>query len=227
MSQEIGSEETAHGPQGPDEGRTPTKRSTSWQWLALAILLLIVVWLIWQYIGGVGPGPDTTTTTPGVVSVTPGGSAILPETNGGEVASETTGNGQAVPDVIGMSRSAAIAAIRAAGYVASATDVFGTTHPAGAVFQQNPTGGTRLEQGGTVGLLVQLRPGDAPNVTVPKLIGLSQSSAESKLESLGLHAVLSYFPDSSNPGRVMSQWPMPGDPVAKGGDVQIQITVRP
>ncbi len=127
-----------------------------------------------------------------------------------------------------MTRSAAVSTIQAAGYRASVTVVYGTSKPANTVFQQNPTGGARLEQGGTVGLLVQQRPGSQPTVTVPQLIGLSQSAAERKLRALGLEIVLSYAPKGTQPaGIVRSQWPLSGDDVVEGGRVQIQITVKP
>jgi serine/threonine-protein kinase len=187
-----------------------------------------MIWFIWQYLGGTGSGPDTTSTTSGEVTVTPGGAGVIgTETTESIEASAAADVGPFVPDVIGLSRSAAIAALQAAGYRASVTDVYGTSKPAGTVFQQNPTAGARLEAGGAVGLLVQNRPGSTPTVAVPKLTGLSQSAAERKLEALGLDVVLSYFPDPGDPGRVHSQWPLAGDRVPEGGGVQIQVTVRP
>jgi len=230
MTQDVGPDEVSQEVLDPaEEPATPAKRSTTWQWLALAILLLLVIWFIWQYLGGMGTGPDTTSTTSsGEVTVTPGGAGVIStETTGSAEASEAADAGPFVPDVIGLTRSAAIAAIQSAGYRASVTDVYGTSKPAGTVFQQNPTGGARLEAGGAVGVLVQNRPGTAPTVAVPQLKGLSQSAAERKLKALGLSVVLSYFPDPGDPGRVHSQWPLAGDSVPEGGGVQIQVTVRP
>lgn len=212
-----------------DEQPAEKKRSLVWPWLALAILLLLVIWLIWQYVAGTGAGPDAqSTTVSSEVVLTPGGNAApVPTTTDGEVATAAVESRPTVPDVVGMSRAAATAAIRDAGYSSSVTVVIGTTHPAGTVFQQNPTGGAALEPGGTVGLLVQQRPTSKPTVKVPNLTGLSQAQAESKLKALGIRRVLSFFPDASDPGRVQSQWPLAGDRVEVGGEVQIQITVKP
>ena len=191
MTQDIGPEdEVVQGAEVPVDQQEPRrKRSSVWPWVALAIVLLLIIWLLWQYLDGVSNGPDAVKVTVSrVAPVTPGGGAITELE--GDVATGSDEAEAGVPDVVGMTRSAAVSAIQAAGYRASVTDVYGTSKPANTVFQQNPTGGARLEQGGTVGLLVQQRPGSQPTVTVPQLTGLSQSAAERKLRALGLEIVL-------------------------------------
>ncbi|NTU71675.1 MAG: PASTA domain-containing protein [Coriobacteriia bacterium] len=228
MTQGVGpDEEPLEETTEPEEQEEKRTRSSAAPWIALAILLLIIIWLIWQYLGGVGTVPDTrSVTTSSEITVTAEGpGTIEPETTEGEVATETAEAGPVVPDVIGMSRSAAVAAVEAAGYKASVTVVYGTSQPAGTVFRQNPSGGSALEPGGSVGMLVQLRPSQKPTVTVPDLVGRTEKSAKAALADLGLRPVLSYAPAFGNPGIVHSQWPLGGDDVVEGGDVQIQITV--
>jgi beta-lactam-binding protein with PASTA domain len=66
-------------------------------------------------------------------------------------------------------------------------------------------------------------------VTVPKLTRLPQAEAERRVRALGLHVVLSYAPETGaiRRGLVNSQWPLAGDQVEAGGEVQLQITVNP
>lgn len=229
MTQDIGPEdEVAQEVEQPvDQQDSRKKRTPVWPWVALAILLLLVIWLLWRYLDSVNNAPSATkVTVTRVVPLTPDGGVITEMES--EAATGTAEAESGVPDVVGMTRSAAVSTLESAGYRASVTVVYGTSKPASTVFQQNPTGGARLDKGGTVGLLVQQRPGSQPTVTVPKLTGLSQSEAERKLEALGLEIVLSYAPKDTQPaGIVRSQWPLSGDDVVEGGRVQIQITVTP
>jgi hypothetical protein len=229
MSQDIGPEdEASQGVDEPvDQQDSREKRSPVWPWVALVVVLLLIIWLLWQYLESVNNAPSATkVTVTRLAPTTPGGGDISEVES--EVATGAEETDAGVPDVVGLTRSAAVSAIQAAGYRASVTVVYGTSKPANTVFQQNPTGGALLEQGGTVGLLVQQRPGSQPMVTVPKLTGLSQSQAERKLKALGLEIVRSYAPKGTQPaGIIRSQWPLSGDDVVEGGKVQIQITVKP
>jgi len=232
MSQDSGPESDITYDVDDTAGETVTRkrRSSGWPWLALAILLLLVIWLIWQYIGTAATGPDrkiTTTTSDIELTPNPGTSAIPPEETASDDASETVADGPAVPDVVGMDRSAALAALQAAGYVGSVTDVYGTTHPSGSVISQNPSAGAALGEGETVGLIVQLQPESKPTATVPDLAGMQRTDAENELRGRGLVPVITYYPDAAKAGIVVSQWPGSGEVVEQGGDVQIQVAIAP
>lgn len=229
MTQGIGPEDQVAGetPLPEESGAAEPKRVAAWQWLILALLLLLVIWLIWQYLNSSRAGQSTVVVIKREANLTPSGAGVIAPGNTEDDAAIADQSGPLVPDVVGMTRSAAISAVEAAGYRASVTDVYGSSYPASTVIQQNPTAGARLGEGETVGMLVQLRPSSKPMVTVPRLVGLSQSAAEAKLNAIGAKIVISYFPDASHPGKVKSQWPLAGDRVVKGGDVQIQITVKP
>jgi hypothetical protein len=228
MTQDIGPEDEAlQGAEEPvDQQDSRTKRRSAWPWVALAVVLLLLIWLLWQYLEGVRNAPSgTTVTITRVVPATPDGDGTITEMES-EAVTRTVEVDSGVPDVVGMTRSAAISALQAAGYRALVTDLYGSSKPVNTVFHQDPTGGAMLEQGGTVRLLVQQR--SRPTVTMPKLTGLSQSEAERKLNALGLEIVVSYAPKGTqSAGIVRSQWPLAGDDVVEGGKVQIQINVKP
>lgn len=225
MTQDLGPEDEAaqseHGP--ADEQGTAERRSTVWPWVALAILILLLLLFLCQYLGGAdrrsGSVVPATTTESSMAPV------VGEETT--ETTSQTPDEVPLVPDVVGMTRFAAISAIEAAGFRASATDVYGTTRPADTVFQQHPSAGSALNQGGTVGVLVQAR--SRPTVTVPDLYGLKRADAERRIRALGLRVVVSYAPRTSTKhvGRTYSQWPLAGRQIVVGGEIQIQITVKP
>jgi hypothetical protein len=224
MTQDIGPEdETAQQTDEPvDEQQDADRRSTVWAWVAIVILILLLLLCLCQYFGAGRRGGDQT----GSITSGVGVRQLIGEESP-EAPDKNLDEGPVVPDVIGMTRSAAIAAVQAAGYRASVTDVFGTTRPANAVFYQNPSGGSRLDEGGTVGMLVQLR--SRPTVTVPNLKGLTQAEAERRIRALGLEVVLSYAPPTGTRkvGRTYSQWPLPGEKVDADGEIQIQITIEP
>jgi hypothetical protein len=230
MTQDIGPEEEvaeeaeaeiAEDADEPVDGRKPV----DWRTAVRAVIVVVVVVLILLLCrcGSGGLLGDSGRLKPSISGVQ--SPPIVSDES--TVPNQPYEDGPFVPDVIGMTREAAISAIEAAGYTASATDVYGTTHPANTVFQQHPSGGSRLDPGGRVGMLVQQR--GKRMVTVPNLYGLKQADAEQRIRALGLTVVLSYAPETSvrHAGRTYSQWPLPGKQVPFDGEIQIQITVNP
>jgi serine/threonine-protein kinase len=65
-----------------------------------------------------------------------------------------SGDKKTVPSVVGLSRSAAVAAVEKAGFKAGIQEEFSERVAAGFVSRQAPTGGTRLREGGTVDIWV-------------------------------------------------------------------------
>jgi beta-lactam-binding protein with PASTA domain len=70
---------------------------------------------------------------------------------------------------------------------------------------------------------------DIPTVEMPKVRGLSQAEAESRLRAVGLKPYILYGkPLTGVPkGHVMSQWPDAGDSLPQGSEAFIQIVYVP
>jgi len=211
-------------------GEERRRRSSAWPWIALAMLLLILIWLIWQYVGRTPAVTDvTTTTTTTVIPVTPAApDAELPETSDTDNSADTEEDEGGVPDVIGMTKSAARAALSAAGYSASVTTVYGDSAPANTVIHQNPSAGSVLSSGNTVGITVQRRTPEKAGV--PNFVGLSRAEATRRAKAAGFKVVISYTPfkhGGEKVGAVNSQWPPSGESQEVGGDIQLQIVIKP
>lgn len=224
MTQDIGPEGTVAESGAPAEEDRRKRRGAIWPWIAFVILLLILLWLLWHYFGR-GPSGITvrsgreipltsTSANPGGVPTSPSGGVNAP-------------NGPFVPDVLGMSKPSAVSALSAAGYPASVTTVYGGTSAAGIVIKQNPSGGSTLTRGRTVGIMV--RRSSRPTALVTNYLSMSQAAATRKAKSAGFKVVLSYSPYTGRQkdGSVFSQWPLAGKRQVVGGDLQLQIVIKP
>ncbi|MEI7814210.1 MAG: PASTA domain-containing protein [Coriobacteriia bacterium] len=65
------------------------------------------------------------------------------------------------------------------------------------------------------------------NVSMPEIVGLTQSSAESKVKAAGLVPYLTYGDIGKANGVVISQWPLAGEQIPEGSEGFIQIQLRP
>ena len=82
----------------------------------------------------------------------------------------------AVPNVVGLTQAAATTAITGAGLtVGTVTTASSTTVPAGSVISQSPVGGTQVNTGSAVALVVS---SGLPQVAVPNVVGLTQSGGD-------------------------------------------------
>ncbi len=130
----------------------------------------------------------------------------------------------AVPDIVGMSRSAAEMALASAGLtVEEVTKAYSTSVPAGAVVRQEPVAGTRVALNSAVHLV--LSKGMAP-IAVPDITGMSQAAAESVLGAVGLtiETVTEVYSDSVPVGEVISQEPTAGFSVAPNSRVRLVVS---
>ena len=126
-----------------------------------------------------------------------------------------------VPDVVGMQRTAAQTAITNAGLsVGTVTEVFNTA-PVGEVLSQDPAAGASVPPGGPVSLTVSK---GSELVTVPNVVGMQHTAAESALRDAGLTvgSVTQQF-NAAPVGQVLSQNPSAGSSVAQ--DTSINLTV--
>ncbi len=138
--------------------------------------------------------------------------------------SVSQGPGQAsVPQVQGLSESAARKAITEAGLKVAATDMeSSSTIRKGDATRTDPTYGTQLTSGQDVTLYISSGPAPVP---VPYVIGSSQGAAEAQLKLDGLQpsVVSQSTTDASQVGNVISQSPTATASVAPGTVVTITV----
>jgi len=138
-----------------------------------------------------------------------------------------------VPSVIGMDRQAAISTLHNAGFTVAMV-VVPSDQPAGSVIAQDPRGGSRLVQTGTVTITVAEAAAPSPepvSVTVPNVLGLSRGDASAMLHQAGFHVSVSgqqrCDPDSESceyrQGAVWSQTPNGGVAADEGATVTIVV----
>jgi eukaryotic-like serine/threonine-protein kinase len=149
----------------------------------------------------------------------------------------------AVPNVVGRSRTDAVARIKAAGLVAAVFSV-PSQAPRGFVVAQNPKVGTKAPKHSRVRLNVSKgAPAAGPTTTgtettgtttpapakarVPTVVGLSQSAAVRRLRSAGFRVRTAYVASTKPAGTVVAQRPAPGTSLGKGSPVRINVSNGP
>ncbi len=139
------------------------------------------------------------------------------------MASESPGPSTSVPNVVGMTQAAAAAAIANAGLiVGTVTQQLSTTVPAGSVISQDPIAETTVAAGSAVTLVVS---SGAP-VSVPDVVGLTQTAAAATITNAGLIlGVVTQQSSATVPaGSVISQSPAAGTSVADGSAVNLVVS---
>jgi hypothetical protein len=136
--------------------------------------------------------------------------------DGAQVVAFTSyrGNPQAVPNVVGLTQSAASGALTASGYSLSLVSSGYGTAPAGTVIAQNPAAG--VIEFPVAGVNLTLSTG---SVTVPQVTGLSAKAAGETLIASGLVPNPVSHPGCTNPNVVLSQSPGAHTGVAPGSTV--------
>ncbi|HKN81580.1 MAG TPA: PASTA domain-containing protein, partial [Actinomycetota bacterium] len=139
-----------------------------------------------------------------------------------------------VPSVIGLERQAAISALHNAGFTVATVPVRSDRQP-GTVIAQDPGGGSRLIQTGTVTITVAKgapEPSPAPDLApVPNVVGMQRGAAEAAIRQAGFVASVSDAeecdPDDPacdyRPGVVWSQSPDAGAQQEQGSTVTIFV----
>ena len=128
-----------------------------------------------------------------------------------------------VPNVVGQSQAAATAALKAAGFVVTATTASSTTVPAGSVISTNPPANTKRAEGSAVQLVVS---SGQPTVSIPSLVGDTPSAAGQALGVLGLK-VGSQVDEASTSvpaGAVTRTSPPQGSQVPVGSPVTVYVS---
>jgi serine/threonine-protein kinase len=136
----------------------------------------------------------------------------------------STGPGEvSVPDLSGATEAQARARLVDAGLtLGDVTQVDDSTEPAGTVVGQNPSAGTTVPPDTAVSLQVS-----SGRVTVPNVVGLSLSQAQSALADRGLEST-STFRESSEfaQGTVLEQNPRDGL-VDQGSTIELVVAQAP
>jgi hypothetical protein len=135
-----------------------------------------------------------------------------------------------VPNVVGMTQSQATSTITSAGLsVGAIGQSYSDTVPAGRVISQNPIAGVRTGVNSAVALTVSQGPEGSEMVTVPDVVGMTQSQATSTITSARLVVgTINYSHSETVPeGRVISQDPTVGIPAAVNSVVELTVSSGP
>jgi 6-phosphogluconolactonase (cycloisomerase 2 family) len=141
---------------------------------------------------------------------------------GGGGASQVT-----VPNVVGMTQSAATTAITGAGLmVGTVTMASSATVASGSVISQNPAAAAYVASGSAVNLTVSSGPAQ---VAVPNEVGTTTQAAVLTLTNAGLKIGTVTMTTSATvaPGHVISQNPAAATMVAPGSTVDLTVSVGP
>jgi eukaryotic-like serine/threonine-protein kinase len=93
--------------------------------------------------------------------------------------------------------------------------------PEGTVFEQDPAGGTELEEGEAVAIGVSSGPAA---VDVPNVVGLPFEQAQERLEEAGLRARRFNVFSEEPPGVVVAQDPAAGEQAAEDAAVRVNVS---
>lgn len=128
-----------------------------------------------------------------------------------------------VPDLRGMKASEARAALEKAGLKAEAGDPeYSDTVEKELIIRQTPEPGSTVSKGDTVTYIRSL---GSENVSVPSVVGMSESEARSTLQNAGFSVSSSEdYNDEYNAGVVYGQNPSSGVKVEKGASVTIYVS---
>jgi beta-lactam-binding protein with PASTA domain len=127
-----------------------------------------------------------------------------------------------VPNVVGMTPDAAVAAIQAANLLRGQSTTQENDAQAGKVISQNPAAGATVAQGS----LVDIVSGVHTRVVVPNLTGLTLASADTVLANAGLTRAAETPPAEQSlapAGTILRQTPAPGTRADSGSAVHVVV----
>lgn len=131
-----------------------------------------------------------------------------------------------VPTLFMLTESEAKDAIVKAGYkVGDIVRKNDSTVPKGCVIDQTPSSGSSLEKGKTIDISISTGPSESDTVSVPGVVGSSESDASSTLKAAGFNVniVRKSTEDAAKDKTVSSENPEPGTKVAKGSTITIVV----
>lgn len=132
-----------------------------------------------------------------------------------------------VPNVVGMTETAAKTALTNAGFKVVVTTENSETVTAGLVISSDPEGGTTATYGSDVTIVVSSGP-VVVNPTVPNVVGMLENDAKAELTALGYKVeVITASSDTVESGKVISSNPIAGTELAVGSTVTITVSTGP
>ncbi|MFJ5260694.1 Stk1 family PASTA domain-containing Ser/Thr kinase [Streptomyces sp. NPDC088387] len=128
----------------------------------------------------------------------------------------------AVPNFVGQTEDDARKQVTNADLQLSVSNKPCEDQPKGNVCSQDPTGGTKVDKGTTINLVVST---GAPKVVVPSVVGDSLDDAKAKLEGDEFQFVVKTETKESSeePNTVLEQDPGLGDEVEKGSTITLTV----
>jgi uncharacterized protein (TIGR03437 family) len=129
-----------------------------------------------------------------------------------------------VPNVVGMTQAAVVAAVQSAGLVlGQITTQASATVAIGLVMNQNPQAGAQVAQGSAVAVVISSGP---PQVNVPNVAGFTQTAAATALQTAGLvlGSVTTQASGTVPAGNVISQNPAAGAQAPQGSAVTLVLS---
>jgi beta-lactam-binding protein with PASTA domain/sugar lactone lactonase YvrE len=172
-------------------------------------------------VGTVTTASSSTVPIGSVISENPtAGTAV----NGGSAVALVISSGITVPNVVGSTQAAATSAITSAGLtVGTVSNAASSTVPVGDVISENPTAGTAVNGGSAVALVI------SSGVSVPNVVGITQTAATSAITSAGLVVgTVTTAPSTTVPsGSVISENPTAGTAVNGGSAVNLVVSTGP
>jgi beta-lactam-binding protein with PASTA domain len=132
-----------------------------------------------------------------------------------------------VPNVVGQTQAAASSVIMASGLaVGAVTPQSSATIAAGIVISESPIAGTSVASGALVGLVVS---SGAPAVTIPNVVGLTQTAASAAIIGAGLSVgtITQQSSATVTAGNAISESPSAGTSVASGSPVNLTVSSGP
>ncbi len=158
---------------------------------------------------------EATGTNPGAARSVPPGTGVTLLVSSGQPL-------KTVPDVTGLSQSAATSQLTSAGFNVDPSTQTSSSATAGDVISQDPAGGHQAAAGSTVKIVVAAAP---PTVNVPSVTGDPTGSAFSALQAAGFHVVRTSqdVSDRTQNNVVISQDPPAHSSQKKGSTVTIVV----
>jgi eukaryotic-like serine/threonine-protein kinase len=128
-----------------------------------------------------------------------------------------------VPVVVGAQRETAVQRLRSHGLEASVSEAE-SPEPKGRVIRQSPDAGSRVEPGSTVAIVVS-RGETEEGAKVPNVIGKERREAVEAIRAAGLtpNVEEEETPVQGKIGRVIDQFPPPGEELEPGATVTITV----
>ncbi len=156
-----------------------------------------------------------------VIRTNPAAGELRPKGSNIQVIVSSGKAGVPVPDVAGRSESAAANRLGQALFQTRTSEEASDTVPSGNVIRTEPAAGTQAPEGSTVTIVVST---GRQRVTVPDVVGDTQSAAEQAISGAGLSvSVQSVSSGPSGRGMVSGQSPGGGTEVTPGSTVTIQV----